>query len=391
MPPKILLTGIPGHFTRLIERADGRGVVYTENQPRPESKEAFLKELRNISNTGNYLIGEGALQALSPNATHIPFWHLWNGCRNGRGLDEINAHFDICVFTCANLLRKSLSTDAEALVLANIEMPIVMLGIGIQSRDDPISSLPEGTRNLMNVLKQKQHYFLTRGEAAAGFLRDEGFSSVRPVGCPSVYLMPGNVRTALAGLRDVQVGEGRTVFSGYLGGNLDAIADINALTSPDATAFYVMQDEPLIFDMQLEPNDDGRIYDCASGELIGNYTFKGADSLERPLKVHAFFDTNQWRAWASTMNFSFGSRFHGNIITLQASVPSLMVAVDDRMREMLEFVGLPYIDKADLNGASNRAEIVTGYLANLDTAAVIDQYDERERGFRLALQEVGIA
>jgi hypothetical protein len=326
-----------------------------------------------------------------PTATHIPFWHLWNESRNGAGLDEINASFDICVFTCANLLRGGLSADAEALVVGNLKMPIVMLGIGIQSRANLKSSLPQGTRDLLGVLKQKEHYFLTRGEEAAGFLRDEGFSYVRPVGCPSVYFMPHNVRRALSGLRHVRIGEAKTVFSGYLGADLDSIDDVNALASPDATAFYVIQDEPLHFDMQIEPNGDGRVYNSASGELIGNNTFKGADRLERRLKLHAFFDTNQWRAWTSTMDFSFGRRFHGNIIALQAGVPSLMVAVDDRMREMLDFVGLPRIDKALLDSASKRSEIVADFLARIDTAAVIDQYDEREKGFRSALHDVGIA
>ncbi|WP_204313497.1 hypothetical protein, partial [Klebsiella michiganensis] len=73
---------------------------------------------------------------LSPDATHIPFWHLYNAVNNGTGLDSINKQFDICVFTCANLLRKSLSADAEAQVLSKLDMPVVMLGIGIQNRPD---------------------------------------------------------------------------------------------------------------------------------------------------------------------------------------------------------------------------------------------------------------
>ena len=69
---------------------------------------------------------EGAMTALLPSARHIPFWHLYNCVNNGAGLDEINREFDICVFTCANLLRKGLSADAEALVLSKLDMPVVM-------------------------------------------------------------------------------------------------------------------------------------------------------------------------------------------------------------------------------------------------------------------------
>jgi len=391
MSPRILLTGIPSHYTRLIQGASGANVFYSERQPQPEAKDDFLRELRNISNTGNYLIGEGAFRALSPRTVHIPFWHLHNCCTNGSGLDEINDKFDICVFTCANLLRKGLSADAEALVLANLKMPVVALGIGIQRRADLASSLPSGTQKFLSVLKEREHYFLTRGEATADFLKESGFSFVRPVGCPSTYFLPDNVRAALRRLKDVKVGRARTVFSGYLGAELESIADVNALAPADGASSYIVQDEFLHFDMQIESDENGRIYDSASGELIGKLTFKGADKLKRPLKLHAFFDTNQWRAWASTMEFNFGRRFHGSIIALQAGVPSLMVAVDDRMREMLDFVGLPYVDATKLGQANEkRAQFVADHLSGLNVSALVEKYREREKGFRAVLKEIGI-
>ncbi len=116
--PRILVTGIPSHLTRLIQRADKAQVYYSEKQRDSEARDNFIQELKNISNTGNYLIGEGAMTALLPSARHIPFWHLYNCVNNGTGLEEVNKEFDICVFTCANLLRKGLSADAEALVLS---------------------------------------------------------------------------------------------------------------------------------------------------------------------------------------------------------------------------------------------------------------------------------
>lgn len=89
------------------------------------------------------------MTALLPSAKHVPFWHLYNCVNNGTGMEEINKEFDICVFTCANLLRKGLSADAEALVLSKLNMPVVMLGIGIQNRPDieADDGLPEGTKS----------------------------------------------------------------------------------------------------------------------------------------------------------------------------------------------------------------------------------------------------
>ncbi|PSJ56101.1 polysaccharide pyruvyl transferase family protein [Pseudaminobacter soli (ex Li et al. 2025)] len=390
MRPRILVTGIPGHYSRLANGADGFAVSYSERQKQPETKDEFLQELRNISNTGNYLIGEGALRALAPHAKQVPFWHLYNCSRNGDGFEQFNSNFDICVFTCANLLRKGLSADAEAEVLSKLKMPIVMLGIGQQNRKDLENALPEGTKQLLSVLKDREHYFLTRGLETAGFLKDQGFSNVRPTGCPSVYFMPDNMRRSLRKLPGVQIGKARTIFSGYLGANHDAIVDANALEPQDSVPQYVVQDEFLHFDMKVEPNAEGRVYDSASGKTIGDLAYPGTDRLKKPFDVRTFFDTNQWRAWASSMDFNFGRRFHGSIIAMQAAVPSLMVAVDDRMREMLGFTGLPAVDAADIDKAENRAEFVADHLAGLNASELVDRYSDRERNFRSALREIGI-
>jgi len=392
MPPRILVTGIPSYLTRLVRSADRAQVYYSEKPFNSETKDNFIQDLKNISNTGNYLIGEGAMDALLPSAKYIPFWHLYNCINNDTGLDEINKEFDVCVFTCANLLRKELSLDAEALVLSKLDMPLVMFGIGIQNRADIEhgDGLTTGTKKLLEILKGREHYFLTRGEDAAGYLRAQGFSYVRPVGCPSLYFRPDNMRKAISRLQEVKVGKGRTVFTGYMGAELETIRDMNALAADNGHSFYVIQDELLHFDIQVEPDGNGRVYDSTSGELVGPLTFKGAGDLEKLIKAYVFLDTNQWRAWCSTMDFSFGRRFHGNVISMQAGVPSLMVAVDDRMREMLNFSGLPKIDARDLNATKDRRAFVSDHLGAMKISDMIEKYTERERNFRAVLSEIGI-
>ncbi|MCR4266042.1 polysaccharide pyruvyl transferase family protein, partial [Nitratireductor sp. ZSWI3] len=133
-----------------------------------------------------------------------------------------------------------------------------------------------------------------------------------------------------------------------------------------------------------------RVYDAASGEMIGAVTYPGAERLKTPFKVRAFFDTNQWRGWTSSMDFNFGRRFHGSIIAMQAGVPSLMVAIDDRMREMLGYTGLPAIEVAELDKADNLAEFVGDHVRGLNASELVDRYSERERSFRATLQEIGI-
>ena len=391
MPPRILVTGVPGHFTRLVKGAQGLSIYYSEQQKQPEAQELFLEELRSISNTGNFLIGEGAMSALAPSAKVVPFWHLFNCVNKGEKLEAFNKQFDICVFTCANLLRKGLSAAAEAKVLAELKMPIVMLGIGMQNRKDlEDGDLPGGTRQLLEVLKNREHYFLTRGHETEGYLKDYGFSFVRPTGCPSVYFMPHNMRASLKKLPHVQVGKARTIYSGYLGGDEEPILDANALEPENSVPQYVVQDEFLHFDMKAEPDDTGRIYDSASGRMIGKIAYPGKEKRELPFDVRTFFDTNQWRSWAASMDFNFGRRFHGSVIAMQSAVPSLMVAIDDRMREMLGFTRLPAIDRKELDAAHERRGYVASQLSQMNASELIDRYSDRERSFRTTLREIGI-
>ncbi|MBN9673836.1 polysaccharide pyruvyl transferase family protein [Roseibium aggregatum] len=391
MPPRILVTGVPGHYTRLVKGAQSLAIYYSEQQKQPETTEQFLQELNGISNTGNYLIGEGAMGALPSTAKAIPFWHLFNCLSNGETLEAFNKQFDICVFTCANLLRKGLSADAEAKVLSELKMPVVMLGIGMQNRKDlEEHDLPEGTRKLLDVLKDREHYFLTRGHETAGYLKDQGFSFVKPTGCPSTYFLPHNMRASFKKLPQVPVGKARTIYSGYLGADLESIADADALEPEGSVPQYVVQDEFLHFDMKVEPDETGRSYDSASGRMIGKLTYPGLERRDRPFAVRTFFDTNQWRGWASSMDFNFGRRFHGSIIAMQSGVPSLMVAIDDRMREMLGYTGLPAIDREDLDRADNRREFVADHLASLNASEMVDRYSDRERTFRETLREIGV-
>jgi polysaccharide pyruvyl transferase WcaK-like protein len=92
----------------------------------------------------------------------------------------------------------------------------------------------------------------------------------------------------------------------------------------------------------------------------------------------------------SGRDFCFGRRFHGCIIGMQAGTPALMIAVDDRMREMLEFIGFPYIEAATWNREVDKRAYLANFLGKIDTQAVIDRYSACEANFRNALGQIGL-
>ncbi len=389
---RILLTGIPSYLQRTIAQVSGTTVVHRPYFDEASTKKDLISQIRRIANTGNYLIGEGAAESLrGHDVTYLPFWHLANNRGSEDLYERVNREFDLCVFASANLLRPGYSADLEAEVFAKLKMPVVVMGIGIQRKEGLRELLPAGTLQFLEVLRKKESFFLTRGYFTAEFLREQGMKFVKPTGCPSLYFAPNEMKRSLSALANPGLAEAQKIaFGGYLGSVADTIVDAHALLKPDSVASYVVQDEVVAYNLSLTGDDNDIVYDRASGRITGATEYKHSEKWQRKSELLVYFDTNQWRGAMSSRDLCFGRRFHGCIIGMQAGTPALMIAVDDRMREMLEFIGFPYIEAATWNRDADKRAYLSNFLAKIDTQAVIDRYSACEANFRTALRQIGL-
>jgi hypothetical protein len=389
---RILLTGIPSYLQRTIAQVSGTTVVHRPYFDEASTKKDLISQIRRIANTGNYLIGEGAAESLrGHDVTYLPFWHLANNRGSEDLYERVNREFDLCVFASANLLRPGYSADLEAEVFAKLKMPVVVMGIGIQRKEGLKDLLPAGTLQFLEVLRKKESFFLTRGYFTAEFLREQGMKFVKPTGCPSLYFAPNEMKRSLSALANPGLAEAQKIaFGGYLGSVADTIVDAHALLKPDSVASYVVQDEVVAYNLALTGDDNDIVYDRASGRITGATEYKHSEKWQRKSELLVYFDTNQWRGAMSSRDLCFGRRFHGCIIGMQAGTPALMIAVDDRMREMLEFIGFPYIEAATWNRDADKRAYLSNFLAKIDTQAVIDRYSACEANFRTALRQIGL-
>jgi len=389
---RILLTGIPSYLQRTIAQVSGTTVVHRPYFDEASTKKDLISQIRRIANTGNYLIGEGAAESLrGHDVTYLPFWHLANNRGSEDLYERVNREFDLCVFASANLLRPGYSADLEAEVFAKLKMPVVVMGIGIQRKEGLKDLLPAGTLQFLEVLRKKESFFLTRGYFTAEFLREQGMKFVKPTGCPSLYFAPNEMKRSLSALANPGLAEAQKIaFGGYLGSVADTIVDAHALLKPDSVASYVVQDEVVAYNLALTGDDNDIVYDRASGRITGATEYKHSEKWQRKSELLVYFDTNQWRGAMSSRDLCFGRRFHGCIIGMQAGTPALMIAVDDRMREMLEFIGFPYIEAATWNRDADKRAYLSNFLPKIDTQAVIDRYCACEANFRTALRQIGL-
>ncbi len=56
-----------------------------------------------------------------------------------------------------------------------------------------------------------------------------------------------------------------------------------------------------------------------------------------------FQDMPSWFEKIREFDFSFGTRFHGNMVALQGGVPALWVVHDTRTMELCDYLALPYL------------------------------------------------
>jgi polysaccharide pyruvyl transferase WcaK-like protein len=389
---RVVVTGIPSYLIRTVEKVLGTTVKHKPYFSDVRTKTDLIKHVKQIANTGNYLIGEGAAHSLrNHDVTYIPFWHFANQVDSDAVYEKINQEFDMLVFASANLLRPGYSADMEARVFEKINIPVVVMGIGIQRKGKLDDELPQGTIKFLNVLKSKTSYFLTRGYFTADFLKSFGMKYVRPTGCPSLYFSPGGVRQSLSRLADPELAEAqRIAFGGYLGSVADTIVDANALLRPESTAAYVLQDEIVVYNVNIAAEEGAEAYDQNAGRIVAPTDYKHADKWKCNHDLLVFFDTNRWRTWVAQQDLCLGRRFHGCVIGMQAGVPSLMIAVDDRMREMLEFVGFPHIEATIWNREGKKKQYLRNFLSEIDVSAALDRYGACENNFRSTLREIGL-
>lgn len=154
---RIMITGIPSYLMRTVESVSGASVKHRPYFEPIRTKKDVIDQVKKIANTGNYLIGEGAANAVrGHDVTYVPFWHLANSLNSPDTYAKLNESFDLCLFASANLLRPGYAATTESFVFEKLNMPIVVMGIGIQKKENLKAELPEGTRRFLEILRRKR-------------------------------------------------------------------------------------------------------------------------------------------------------------------------------------------------------------------------------------------
>lgn len=127
-------------------------------------------------------------------------------------------------------------------------------------------------------------------------------------------------------------------------------------------------------------------------ELLKEYRGTGMNSekLKSYMMRHAhmFFDLDEWKKYLKDngFSFSFGMRFHGNMIAYLCGIPALWITHDSRTRELTATLKLPHIDLEEYKNTKYKEEL----LERCDYTETYKNYDRMINEYIAFLEENGI-
>lgn len=213
--------------------------------------------------------------------------------------------------------------------METIDKPFIPMSIGVQNRLNDIDySLNESVLKVLNMM-QERAVLGVRGEITADILNKNGIKNIQVIGCPSMYYWAHpNFKIEKKEQVPKEVMYNFRTFYGRL--SKDEAHFMSYCAGKEYE--FVEQNE---YDLLPQMCPSQEYYDYVSKKMEG--------------KIHTFFEINEWKKFAKDFDFSIGSRFHGNVVALWNNVPALFIMIDSRMREMLEYFKLPYIQMKDFD------------------------------------------
>lgn len=247
--------------------------------------------------------------------------------------------------------------------LSKVQTPFVPISIGLQAgKLDPDFRLNSSCLKVLSAM-QERAILGVRGEYTASILEKHGITNISIIGCPSLYWTKNP---------DFQFEKkefiGKKVLCNFrtFYGNLTK-SEKHYLTYCANRNYTFVEQTSLPF--LISSVNDSRFYNYINNWLIKN--------------TKLYFDTDSWRTGIRGHDFSFGGRFHGNVICLWENIPALFLTLDSRTQELTDFFHLPSIRMEEFD----REKPIDYYYELADYSEFNRHYKEKYLNFREFLRK----
>jgi len=302
-------------------------------------------------NSGNLVFMHAAHKILDTSGTTIDHGGFSTAPRLA---GMVNERYDAYVMPLANAFRDSYEAKLERITrfIEGLTIPVVILGVGAQSNVkydlDRLKSIEPTVRRFVTAVLNRSPSIGVRGELTERYLRSLGFRDVEVIGCPSMFLH----------------GDRLSVHKRLPALDRAARVSINVSTYVKAMGPVVMSH------LARYPNLTYIAQDLPSLGLLLRGEDRGSDTArDNPLPVHVshpFFTQRRirfyvepwpWMNDLARVDFSFGTRIHGNIAALLAGTPAYVLAHDSRTLELARYFEIPHRLMSKVTAGTDAAQL----------------------------------
>jgi len=271
-------------------------------------------------NTGNIAFFSAIDRLFSPDI--VPY--------NYREIGVDLEKYDAVLMTNLIYIRENQDFSKLYNAIKDLDAKFVPMSVGLQSKTNDINfKLHESVIKTLKKI-EKGSVIGVRGEYTKSVLEKNGITNTEIIGCPSMYYWGDrNLKISDKEHEKIIACCNFRTFSktGHpvLGKELDLLT-------------YFM-DNDVQFIEQTAEKITKSVIDHAYFEKLKSYLDKRK----------MFFSNECWLDELRKYNFSFGMRFHSNVMALRAGVKSLFITHDSRTKEMVDFFDLPSISVPDFD------------------------------------------
>lgn len=279
---------------------------------------------------------------------------------------EVNKNFDAVVVPAANWLNDYADWDWLIERLADLKVPVTVIGLGLQSPTYELGAVRvnDSCRRLIEFFASQPGPISVRGNFTRDWLRSIGVENVVTTGCPSIYMnIFGKSETPE---------DGKVIFQGTRYGLAQSFLSSTGINRR-MFGFAVEFDCPMVY--QSEPEEMELLTSGASASSLGTekcdrlkqlYSCKTVEELDGVLTRlgRVFYDLKAWSRFVSSHRAVVGTRLHGAILALNSGRPAVLVPHDSRTAEVASFAGIQSLHGPDVRDCTSFEEIVSMISGN---------------------------
>ncbi len=349
----------------------------------------FIIENHTGGNIGNMIFTHSIAKALLvDDDVQIDYVNIVKQKTDRYYADYVNDTYDCFLIPLANAFKVKGHDEMTKLAdfIKMLKIPCAIIGVGLQrtlGSDRFIDIYPHNdeVKALVNAVLEKSPIIGVRGEMTGDYLKDLGYKEEKDftvIGCPSMYTFGDT----LPEVKHIEL-------------NKDSVVSFNSKIEFEKLEGYKpfmeftkknMAEFPNMIYVQQQIDDVRMIYlDKYKQKLRKNKMYDIS-------KAVSFVDIPSWIDYfKENVDFSVGSRIHGNVAAILGGVPALTIPFDRRVFELADYHNIPMVDcktvnenvslydlfeKADFNsvhkGHKERFEHYLDFLHKLDLDTVYD-------------------